>query len=149
MQKKTMTCVEYIELLYKKDGYGALVDELVHDGGCDTEELFLFTQKQAELNHVTLIDKNDFEYKRYFEELYQRVKKSMTCAQYAEHLDGKGGYSQIIDELYWSGGCDTKTLFLYTQKCAEADGIILIDVDEFEYDPYFWDLYQSSEKGLS
>jgi hypothetical protein len=73
----------------------------------------------------------------------------MKCEEFADELYNDYFFDTEIDEQYWSGGVNTTALF--KSLCAEADkrGVVLTDVGEWDYDTYFYDVYRSTEKGLS
>lgn len=77
------------------------------------------------------------------------IKQTLTCEEYAEQLDQNYGFEQIIDEMYRDGGCDTNRMFKYVVASAQGDGVTLTDADSWIYDAYLYNIYQSTEKGLS
>jgi len=73
-----------------------------------------------------------------------------TCDQCLEILWNDGSLSGVIADQYWNGGVDTDALFEFMIKCAQGDGIILSDVNVWDYDTALYAAYQSdSDKGLS
>lgn len=71
--------------------------------------------------------------------------ESMTCDEYLEGLD----FGSLIDELYWSGGCNTELMFHYMIRHANERRVQLTNVKTWSYDGPMWAVYQNAEKGLS
>lgn len=55
----------------------------------------------------------------------------------------------FIDELYWDGGCNTGLLYEYVTTKAIEDNVVISDLFTVDFDKVLYDLYQSTEKGLS
>ena len=55
----------------------------------------------------------------------------------------------LIDEMYWDGGCNTDVMFDYVLKCANSDGVQIVDKDTVDYDGELFHAYHIAEKGLS
>lgn len=77
------------------------------------------------------------------------LKQVMTCEEYGEHFFMTYKFDQICDEMYWEGGVNTDRLFEIMRADAEAEGIVLSDSSEWDYDTFFYNAYQCAEKGLS
>lgn len=77
------------------------------------------------------------------------VAKEQTCEEFADHLDNHYFFSEMIDEAYW--GRDFKAILFFGALVREAEsrGVTLTDVRDWDFDSWFWNLYHSSEKGLS
>lgn len=71
--------------------------------------------------------------------------KSMTFEQFADTED----YNEIIDEMYWEDNYSSERLFERTILAATKEGVIITDKDDCDYDGYFWNVWQCTEKGLS
>lgn len=74
----------------------------------------------------------------------------MTCEEYLELLWNEGSINLYISEQFYSGGVNTDHLFDYMLKCAARDGVILSDMNVWDYDKALYAAYQTdSDKGLS
>lgn len=74
----------------------------------------------------------------------------MTCLDYIEMVDSTDYWlSGLCDEMHWEGGVDTERLFEYVVDRATQEGVTLTDVDSFDYDAVLYNIYESTEKGLS
>lgn len=67
----------------------------------------------------------------------------LTCYDYAEALADVGAFDNYIDESGWGDNFYTERCFDIMMASAEADGIILSDKDDFDFDTFFYDLYQA------
>jgi hypothetical protein len=74
----------------------------------------------------------------------------MTCEQYLEMLCNEGQMSEYVSEQYHSGGVNTDNLFDYMLKCAALDGVLLSDMNVWDYDKALYAVYETdSDKSLS
>jgi hypothetical protein len=75
--------------------------------------------------------------------------KTMSCEDFAELLDNNYFFDQLVDEQYWTDGFKADPFFTDLKDEAKKRGIVLSNVDDFDYEKYFQNVYSSSEKGLS
>jgi hypothetical protein len=52
-------------------------------------------------------------------------------------------------KCFWERSFNCEKVFNDMQKSADSLGIKLTDTEEFDYDTFFWNVYQCTEKGLS
>ena len=71
----------------------------------------------------------------------------MECLEFVDYLDND--FCTLCDELYWDGGFDAQVFFNYMKLEADKIGVRLTDLSTFDYENYFYILYQNTEKGLS
>jgi hypothetical protein len=77
-----------------------------------------------------------------------KVVESMSCAEFfLAYLDSD--WDSFADEMYWSDSYSSDACFDWLKARADREGVILTDVEEFEYDKFFWNTYRDTEKGLS
>jgi hypothetical protein len=77
-----------------------------------------------------------------------KVAESMSCADFFDAcLDND--WDSFADEMYWSDSYNSDACFDWLKARADREGVILTDVEEFEYDKFFWNTYRDTEKGLS
>lgn len=72
----------------------------------------------------------------------------MTCEDYYETYLVYP-IMDYIDEMYWEKNYSAERLFNFLLKHAASQSIVLTDADYFDYDGFFWNVYQNTEKGLS
>lgn len=78
-----------------------------------------------------------------------RDTRELTFKVFADELADSRRYDYIIDEMFWGDGYSAEQFYKLTVSIAETEKVIIIDKDDFSYDEYFWNLWQSTEKGLS
>lgn len=72
-----------------------------------------------------------------------------TCEAFAEDLWNQWFFDDLIDEAYWGRSFNAMRFFFALVNEAEKRGVELTDVRDWDFDSYFWEMYRSSEKGLS
>ncbi len=55
----------------------------------------------------------------------------------------------MIDEAYWGDNFKAERFFNVLKEEATKRSVTLSDIEEFDYEDYYWNLYENSEKGLS
>ncbi len=74
----------------------------------------------------------------------------MSCDDYLEHLWNTEGFHTLISELHWGLGVDVDRMFHYMVNEAAKDGVVLTDIDTWDYDKPLYESYKNSDdKGLS
>ena len=73
----------------------------------------------------------------------------MKIRDYCEELWDNGFYDEMIDEAYWQQSFSSHKMFNATLAEASRNGIELVGINTFDYDTYFTDGYNATEKGLS
>lgn len=74
----------------------------------------------------------------------------MNCDEYLEILWNDGSLGTVISEQYWGDGVDTEDLFEYMLRCASKDGVLLTDMNVWDYDKALYACYRDDlDKGLS
>lgn len=76
------------------------------------------------------------------------IANQMSWTKFIEQLDNDGEYDAVIDEMYHSGGYDEAMLTSFTENMAKDKSIILM-APEAKLSDVFYNLYKTSEKGLS
>jgi hypothetical protein len=74
---------------------------------------------------------------------------TMSAADYAEHFTYGRWFEEYVDESYWLDSFSTYEALEVMVMSAKDEGIHLFDLEEFDYDKYFWEAYRGMEKGLS
>lgn len=74
---------------------------------------------------------------------------SMTCEQFANSLWNDMFFDPIIDDMYWSRDYRSETLLNAMKAEAQERGVLLEDLGNWDYDEFFYEIYCSTEKGLS
>jgi hypothetical protein len=77
------------------------------------------------------------------------VSLTTTCQDFADSLDNTMDYESLVDEQFRSNGFNAEQFYKFTLKMAAKEGVTLTDTDSWDYESYFWNLYKTSEKGLS
>lgn len=77
------------------------------------------------------------------------VTETMNIKDYADHIYSRGGYDQIFDEMLRVDGYSSDRLLAFVKSEAAREGVELTGEDTFEYDDYFWNVWKTTEKGLS
>lgn len=77
------------------------------------------------------------------------VKTLISCENLAEMLIDRYAFDEIIDDMFWSQDYDSKRLVDKLLDYANDYGYELADYDDWDYETYFRELYECSEKGLS
>lgn len=77
------------------------------------------------------------------------MKHSFDATYYFETLMNDGFFDEVMDSMHWSDSFNTETLLQIGLKEAAADEIELTGLDSFDYDTFFYNAYQCTEKGLS
>ena len=74
----------------------------------------------------------------------------MTCEEFYDADSAVSYiYETVIQEQYWEDGYDGQQLFALLKERAAEQGITLTDIETFNDDRFFYDVYQCTEKGLS
>jgi hypothetical protein len=73
----------------------------------------------------------------------------INAKDYADDFSMSKAFEDYIDSAYWSDSFDTEEAFQMMMDSAQENGILLDNVDEFDYDRFFYEIYKDSEKGLS
>lgn len=77
------------------------------------------------------------------------TKTQMSCRAFADLLDNTYFFDDVVDGAFWNKSFKSETFFEAMKAEAERRDISLSDSEEWDYENYFWNLYQCSEKGLS
>jgi hypothetical protein len=73
----------------------------------------------------------------------------MTYREYAADFVNTHRWDEWCDEMYWERNFNSDELLNAMELEARENGVELTDGDSFDYDKYFYDAYQNTEKGLS
>ena len=73
----------------------------------------------------------------------------MNILTYCERIANGHDYDNIIQDMYWRDEFDAEFLFDFTLNCAIEENVLLTGVEEFDYETYFRDMWNNTEKGLS
>ena len=76
-------------------------------------------------------------------------KLEMTCNDFFDNHYDNDELSSWIDEMYWGDNFTTDRLFEDMVSKAATLNVKLTDVDDWDYDRHFYDVWSSTEKGLS
>jgi hypothetical protein len=77
-------------------------------------------------------------------------RNEMLCQDYADMLDNNYFFQSMVEDAYWSkSGPQPADFFARMVEQAVKDKIVLIDMETFDYEEYFYNLYEHTEKGLS
>lgn len=74
--------------------------------------------------------------------------KTMSCEDFYTCV-GYDAIDALIQEMYWDGGCNQKKLFQRLKTLAKERYVNLGDAEEFDYEKFFTQVYDETEKGLS
>ena len=77
------------------------------------------------------------------------MSDKMTCEQFFDKHYDDHDLSSWIDEMYWERSFSSEKIFNDMVKAADSLKIELTDKDDFDYEEFFWNVYQCTEKGLS
>lgn len=72
-----------------------------------------------------------------------------TCEAFAESLCNVYFFDAEIDDMFWRDSFKAENLFEMTKNEAEKRGVVLSDSETWDFETYFWEVYESAEKGLS
>ena len=83
-----------------------------------------------------------------FENYLKMATGVITCEEYYDkYLTDK--IDEAIQDMHWNREFDAKYLFNIMITDASESKIVLQDLENFDYEDFFWNIYKSSEKGLS
>lgn len=73
----------------------------------------------------------------------------MTCADFfLSYCDGIE-WDSLCDEMYWGDSYSSDLCLEWLKRRAEQEEIKLTDLDDWDYDRFFYQTYRDTEKGLS
>lgn len=75
--------------------------------------------------------------------------KTRTCEDYFDSLHNSYCFDSLIDEAHWGDDFNAESFFEFGKSYATESGVLLTDLESFDYETYFWTMFDSSEKGLS
>lgn len=92
-------------------------------------------QESITLHHLSLDDVEEVE-----------NAKIMTLEEFAEEINNNYYYDEMLSEMKRYREADTDKLFTLTLKEAQKRGVYISDVNEADYDRFFYSLYQAWEQ---
>ncbi len=75
--------------------------------------------------------------------------KTIEAKDYAEGFVETHDFNEYIDESYWDRDFDTDHCLEWMLSDAKKEGYELTNVDAFDHDGFFYNVYKCTEKGLS
>lgn len=72
----------------------------------------------------------------------------MKCEDYLEQFWLDNCY-ELMDEMFWDRSFSSSKLCDYMLSHATSNNVLLIDMQDWNYDDSFYNTYQDMEKGLS
>lgn len=73
----------------------------------------------------------------------------LSCSEFLDQMLNGSELDDILSEMYWNGDFNTEKVFEYIQEQAKIQGILLIDIESFDYNTVLFELYNCAELGLS
>lgn len=74
----------------------------------------------------------------------------MTCEDFFHSYMDSGNYwNTLADEMYWGRNFSADRCFASMKRLAARENVTLTDVKMFQYEDFFYNAYQNTEKGLS
>lgn len=74
----------------------------------------------------------------------------LTCEEFYEayavdHID------EVIQDLFWDDPAIDRMLIIFEslKRLAKKEGVFLTDVNSWDYDAFFYNIWECTEKGLS
>lgn len=74
---------------------------------------------------------------------YLDAGTKISCEDYAETLENCWFYANPIDEMRDLREFSADRLFQITAQQADIDGVVLLDHDTWDYETFFWNMYNS------
>lgn len=75
--------------------------------------------------------------------------KTMTYLEFAETLANNDFFDDYIQDSFWTKEFKTSKCLAMMETEAKQQKITLTNEEDFDYDKFFFDLYNCTEKGLS
>ncbi len=73
----------------------------------------------------------------------------MSILDFAEQFVDTRDFEDYMQDAHWTLDFKTHIAFELMLEAANSEGVQLTDTQSFDYDKFFWNVYQNSEKGLS
>lgn len=77
------------------------------------------------------------------------MKNELTCEEFFEKYFDNDSLNIMIEEMYWEKNFNAHFLFEQMKKSALNLDVDLVDENDWEYDIFFYNIYNNTEKGLS
>jgi hypothetical protein len=118
------------------------------------QELVAYASVELESNgaDVTIGELDEvLEHPYHLGQRFAFATEEMTCDEFVEGymLDDRDFDSLIDEMLRIDGGPSSEKMFNFMKDLAKEEGVRLTDIEDFDYDDYFYEVYKNTEKGLS